>query len=45
MSSPARSWNSVRVKPGTSAMTRTPVPARFAAMPSENVVTQALLAA
>ncbi len=44
MSTPARSWNSVRAKPGQTAITRTPVSAKLNASPSLNIVTQALLA-
>ncbi len=38
---PARSWNSVRTKPGASAISRTPVPARSLAAPWVNCTTHA----
>ncbi|CAM5506693.1 60 kDa chaperonin [Streptomyces avidinii] len=41
---PARSWNSVRTKPGHSAISRTPDPPRSRAAPWVNCTTQALLA-
>ena len=44
MSIPARAWNSVRVKPGHDAVTRTPVPARSCASPSLKTVTHDLAA-
>lgn len=40
ISIPARSWNSVRTKPGHSACTPTPVPPRPFASPSEKAMTQ-----
>src|SRR5215218_4447645 len=42
ISMPARSWNSVRTKPGHSACTPTPVPSRPFARPSLNETTHAL---
>ena len=39
-SHPARSWNSVRVKPGQSAVAVTPVPASSLASPSVKTVTK-----
>ena len=39
ISMPARSWNSVRMKPGHSACTRTPVPANPPDSPSVNEMT------
>src|SRR5204863_7768233 len=44
-STAAFSWNSVRVKPGQTQSTRTPVPPSSAAMPSEKLSTNALVAA
>ena len=43
-SRPARCWNSVRVKPGQSTVTVTPVPASWPDNASEKTVTQALAA-
>ena len=42
MSMPARSWNSVRMKPGHNACTPTPVPPRPFDRPSVNEITHAL---
>ena len=44
MSMRARWWNSVRVNPGQSAVTVTPVPASSLARASENTVTNAFSA-
>lgn len=38
---PARSWNSVRTKPGHRAISRTPLPARSLAAPCVNCTTHA----
>ena len=45
VSTPARSWNSVRVKPGQTQTTRTPVPFSSTMRASEKVSTNALVAA
>ena len=44
-SMPARSWNSVRVRPGLTTVAVTPVPRSSETSPSVNVRTQALWAA
>ena len=44
MSSPARSWNSVCMKPGATTDVRTPVPASSVASDSVNEIAHALVA-